>query len=404
MHYLTIFRIAFKSIMNNKIRSFLTSLGIIIGISSVIIMVGIGEGTQEKIKKEIQSLGTNLIMVYPSFNRYGGVSRGGQSFVRLTINDVEKIKTKSEYVKYISPFVFTNKQVISDNKNWNTTVQGVSDEYFNIRNIKVSSGYLFNREEVENNRNYALIGKTVATQLFGNNIPLGEIIRIANIPFKIIGILEEKGKSNDRDQDDVVIIPYTTALNKLIGGKYIRMIYISVDKDEDIPIAIEEIRYILRESHRIKDGEIDDFTIGTQSEMVERSASITGMMTLLLAGIAFVSLIVGGIGVMNIMLVSVTERTKEIGIRMAIGARKKDIMFQFLIESMALSFTGGFIGIILSFFVAFILNNFTTLFFKVNPIIILISLIFTSLVGIFFGFYPARKAANLNPIEALRYE
>ncbi len=404
MNYLIILKIAFTNILKNKVRSFLTSLGIIIGISSVIIMVGIGEGTQDKIKKEIEALGTNLIMVRPSFSRYGGISRGAGSFVRLTLKDVENIKKKSEYTKYISPFVSVNRQVIFDNKNWNTSIQGVGDEYFNIRNIKVSYGYLFDNEEVESNKNYALLGETVKSQLFGSASPLGKMIRIANIPFKVIGVLEAKGKANDVDQDDLVIIPYTTALNKLIGGKYIRMIYIGVNSSENISLAEEEIGYILRESHRLKDGDNDDFTISTQSELVQRSASITGMMTLLLASIAAVSLIVGGIGVMNIMLVSVTERTREIGIRMAVGARKKDILFQFLIEAIVLSALGGTFGILFSFVVSFILNTFTQITLIINLKMILIAVIFTTLVGIFFGFYPAKKASELNPIEALRYE
>ena len=324
MNIIVTLQIAIKSILKNKTRSLLTSLGIIIGVCSVIVMVGIGEGTQKKIEEQILSMGTNLIMVSSAPKRMGGVSQGAGSSNKITIDDYKKIKAESEYAKYISPTINTSKQVIANGNNWSTSIYGVSDEYPEIKNYKVAKGYFFDDQDVKSSRNYAVIGKTIVTNLFPDQEnPIGESIRIGEAPFKIIGVLTEKGNTGGMggDQDDIIFVPYTTALRKFSGNKRIRSIEISCRSTNEIDAGIEEIRQILRNAHNLSSKSADDFRINSQTEMVERSASINSYLTILLGAIASVSLIVGGIGIMNIMLVSVTERTREIGIRISVGAR-----------------------------------------------------------------------------------
>jgi putative ABC transport system permease protein len=396
---------AFKSILKNRMRSLLTSLGIIIGVSAVIVMVAIGQGSQKQIEEGIESLGTNLIVVFPGASSAGGVSRGAGSFNRFTFDDVEKLEKEATLLSAVSPVVRTGGQVIGGGNNWSTTVYGVSPEYFTIRNWEIEHGEFFTEGDVRANKKVALLGKTIADELFPGQDPTGEKIRIRNVPFEVIGVLKAKGQSGmGNDQDDIILAPSTTVFYRLRGGRFVDMINASAVSTERITEAQEEMRLILRESHRLDPGDDDDFTIRDQVEITETASQTSRVMTLLLGSIAGVSLVVGGIGIMNIMLVSVTERTREIGIRLSVGARSIDVLAQFLTEAIVLSLSGGIIGILLSFAFSITLNKFTELTTVIYPDIILISVIFSGAVGIFFGFYPARKAADLNPIDALRYE
>lgn len=396
---------AFKSILKNRMRSLLTSLGIIIGVSAVIVMVAIGEGSQKRIEEGIQSLGTNLIVVFPGASRTGGVSRGAGSFNRFTFDDVEKLQKEATLLSGISPVVRSGGQVIGGSSNWSTAVFGVSPDYFTIRNWQLEYGEFFSERDVRANKKVALLGKTVADQLFPNQDPTGEKIRIRNAPFTVIGVLKAKGQSGmGADQDDVILAPSTTVFYRLRGGRWVDMINASAVSTGQVKAAQEQMRAILRESHRLTPGDEDDFTISDQAEISDAASETSRVLTLLLGSIAGVSLIVGGIGIMNIMLVSVTERTREIGIRLSVGARSSDVLAQFLAEAVVLSLAGGIIGILLSFAISIGLDRFTDLSTVINPNIVVISALFSGAVGVFFGFYPARKAASLNPIDALRYE
>jgi len=400
-----IIKTAFKSIFKNRMRSLLTSLGIIIGVSAVIVMVAIGEGSQRQIEEGIQSLGTNLIVVFPGASRSGGVSRGAGSFNRFTFDDVEKIQREATLISAVSPVVRTGGQIIGGGKNWFTTVFGVSPDYFDIRNWELDSGEFFSARDVRSNKKVALLGKTIAEELFPGQDPIGKKIRIRSVPFTVVGVLKAKGQSGmGNDQDDVILAPATTVFYRLKGGRYVDMINASAVSVERIDAAQEEMRAILRESHRLYPGDDDDFTISNQAEISDAASETSRIMTLLLGSIAGVSLLVGGIGIMNIMLVSVTERTREIGIRLSVGARSIDVLIQFLTEAVILSLSGGIIGVLLSFAISIGLDHFTELSTVIDPQIIVISTLFSAMVGIFFGFYPARKAAMLNPIDALRYE
>ncbi len=398
-------KISFKSILKSRMRSLLTTLGIIIGVAAVIIMVSIGSGAQADIEEQISALGSNLIIVFPGVSRSGGVSRGAGSYNRFTLDDVKKIKESAILIKAISPIVRSSGQVIGGGNNWSTSVYGVSTEYLKIRDWKLEDGEFFSERDIKARTKVAILGKEVADNLFPNSDPIGENIRIRNIPFKVIGVLKEKGQTAmGASNDDLILAPSTTVLYRLKGGIYINYIYASASSVEQIDQAQEEIRMIMREAHKIEQGDDDDFTIRNQTEITEAASESSRVMTLLLGSVAGVSLIVGGIGIMNIMLVSVTERTREIGIRLSIGARERDILIQFLTEAIVLSFVGGLIGILLSILVVFILNEYTTQTAIIEPTIIIVAAFFSAAVGIFFGFYPARKAASLNPIDALRYE
>lgn len=396
---------AFKSIFKNRMRSLLTSLGIIIGVSAVIVMVAIGEGSQKRIEEGIQSLGTNLIVVFPGASTAGGVSRGAGSFNRFTFSDIEKIEKEATLLKAVSPIVRTGGQVIGGGNNWSTTIFGVSEDYFEIRNWELEYGEFFTDRDVKTNRKVALLGKTVANQLFPDQDAVGQKIRIRNVPFLVIGLLKEKGQSGmGVDQDDIILAPSTTVYYRLRGWRHIDMINATAISPDRIEEAKKEIQTILREAHRINPGEDDDFTVSDQADISKAASETSRILTMLLGSIAGVSLVVGGIGIMNIMLVSVTERTREIGIRLSVGAREKDVLIQFLTEAVILSLTGGVTGIFLSVIISVGLNKFTELYAVINPNIIVLSVIFSAAVGIFFGYYPARKAAALNPIDALRYE
>ncbi len=398
-------KLAFRSILKNRMRSLLTSLGIIIGVSAVIVMVAIGQGSQATIEENINALGTNLILIMPGSSSQGGVRFGAGSMKVFTLDDVTKIREGAADVNEVSPVVRTSGQVIGGSGNWNTAIFGVSPEYLDIRNWKVADGNAFTDRDMDSNKKVALIGQTIVDQLFPNQNPVGQRIRIRNIPFTIIGVLQAKGQNSmGQDQDDIILAPATTALYQLKGDRYIDMINASAVSPDKIPAAQDEIRTVLRSAHRLTGSEDDDFTIRTQSEITDAVSATSRTMTLLLGSIAAVSLIVGGIGIMNIMLVSVTERTREIGIRLSVGARGSDIMVQFLAEATVLSLTGGILGILLAAGVSMILNHYTALYLLISPVIITISFIFSGAIGIFFGFYPAKKAAALNPIDALRYE
>ncbi len=396
---------SFKSIMKNRMRSLLTSLGIIIGVSAVIVMVGIGSGSQKRIEQEIQSLGTNMIIVFPSFSRRGGVSRGAGSWNRLTIEDVEAIREQATLIAHVSAVVWSSGQVIGNGNNWSTSIQGVDPDYLSIRAWKLASGTFFTNREIRARKKVVVLGKTVVDNLFGEMDPIGQRIRIRNTPFTVIGVLSEKGQdARGQDQDDVILAPSTTVLYRLKGERYINMIQASAVSLKAIDQAQQELTNILRWQHKIEYGQEDDFNVRNQAEITEMASQTSKIMTMLLGAVAAVSLIVGGIGIMNIMLVSVTERTREIGIRMSVGARGSDILIQFLIEAVVLSLSGGIIGILLSAGIALILNQWTEVYTVINPGIVVLAFTFSGAVGVFFGFYPARKAAGLNPIDALRYE
>ena len=333
------------------------------------------------------------------------MSRGAGSFGHFSFEDVEKIEKEALLIKAVSPIVRTGGQVIGGGNNWNTGIYGVSDSYFEIRNWELEYGEFFTERDVKTSNKVALLGKTVANQLFPDQDPVGQKVRIRNVPFLVIGILKAKGQSGmGADQDDLILAPSTTVYYRLRGWRHIDMLNASAISPDRIEEAKKEIRTILRESHRINPGEEDDFTVSDQADISEAASETSRILTMLLGSIAGVSLLVGGIGIMNIMLVSVTERTREIGIRLSVGARGKDVLIQFLTEAVILSLAGGITGILLSIGISYGLNKFTELNPVINPDIILISVIFSAGVGIFFGYYPARKAAALNPIDALRYE
>ena len=405
MRLLVILKVAFKSIFKNKMRSFLTSLGIIIGVCSVIVMVGVGQGSQQKIEDSISSLGTNLILVFPNFSRSGGVSGGRAGRETLKPEDPGYLEENGEYILAASGSIRANSQIIGGVGNWNTQVEGVSPSFLTIKSWEMESGTFFTAKDEKSKKKVCVLGKTVADELFPDMDPVGQKLRIGKKPFIVIGVLAEKGEtSNGNDQDDIILAPTNTVLTRLRGRDYLNQIYISAINEESIDAAQAEATELLRLKHGLEYGEDDDFLIRTQSEITEMASATSKTLTLLLGAIAGVSLIVGGIGIMNIMLVSVTERTREIGIRLAIGAKAKDVLRQFLYEAITLSLAGGLLGILLAFAISGILSKFTDVTAVINPQIVLIAAIFSAAVGIFFGYYPARKAAKLNPIDALRYE
>ncbi len=398
-------KVATQSILKNKLRMFLTMLGIVIGVAAVIIMVAIGSGAQSTIQQQVSNLGTNMIFIMPGASGQGGVSQGAGTFNRLTLQDAEKLKRESTLLAAVSPVTFTGTQAISAQGNWRTRVNGVSTDFQTIRDWPVSSGLFFSDSDQRAMRKVAVLGNTVAQNLYPGVDPVGQQIQLRDVPFKVIGVLAPKGQQfGGQDQDDVIIVPYTTAQARLNNNVRIGMILANTSSPEDIPAAMQEMRAIMRESHKIAEGEDDDFTIRNQDELAEVAQGTTKVMSALLAAVASISLLVGGIGIMNIMLVSVTERTREIGIRMAIGARGSDVLTQFLVESVVLSLFGGLIGIVLGFVGAAVLGRVTGWNTITPPSAVLMAVGFSAAVGVFFGFYPARQAAALNPIQALRYE
>lgn len=405
MHLKNLLKVAIKSILKSRMRSLLTALGIIIGVAAVVVMVAIGDGAQIQVEQQIASLGSNMIVVFPGSITSGGIRMGAGSINRFTMEDVERISSEATLIKAVSPIVRSGGQVIGGVGNWSTSIQGVAPNYLQIRDWSLSSGDFFTDRDMLSRAKVAVLGQTIVNQLFPDEDPIGQQIRIRNVPFKVIGVLSAKGQSAlGSDQDDIIFAPATTVLDRLTGGRYINFIQASAVSTQQIDAAQTELTNIMREAHHINPGEDNDFTVRNQAEITEAATETSKILTILLASVAGVSLIVGGIGIMNIMLVSVTERTREIGIRLSVGARTSDVLIQFLTEAIVLSIAGGLLGILLSFGITFILNTYTSMPAIINPQIIFIAVGFAGVIGIFFGFYPARKAANLNPIDALRYE
>ncbi len=398
-------KVAAESIRKNRMRTLLTMLGIIIGVVAVIVMVAVGEGAQSRIRQQIDDLGTNMIVITPGASSQAGVSQGAGSFNRLTVDDAVTLEREGLLVSAVSPVILAPTQAVGGEGNWRTVVNGVSTDYPIIRDWQVDSGRFFDAGDERSMRKVAVVGKTVANALFPGSDPVGERIRLRNVPFEIIGVLAEKGQTaQGSDQDDVILAPYTTVNTRLSGRTFIAQILANTHSPDDLTAAQEEIGLILRQAHSLADWEDDDFTVRNQTDLAEAAESTTEVMTLLLAAIASISLVVGGIGIMNIMLVSVTERTREIGLRLAVGARGQDVMKQFLVESIVMSVLGGLIGVVLGFGASEVLGRLTGWSTAINPQSVTLALVFSAAVGIFFGFYPARKAAALDPIEALRYE
>ncbi|MDQ8181277.1 ABC transporter permease [Pelagicoccus sp. SDUM812005] len=395
-----------QSLLKNKTRSALTMFGIIIGVAAVIVMMAMGTGAQKNIEERISSMGTNLLMIRNGTNSRGGVSRGAGSSRSLTMEDADAIRREANLVVAVSPTVSVSGQVIGGGKNWYTQAQGVHMDYLYNRSWDLTEGSMFTDAELRARAKVAVLGSTVAENLFPDQSPIGQSIRIRNVPFKVIGTLEKKGQSSfGRDQDDLILIPVTTALFRLVGDRqWVSDIYASARTIEDTEAATEQITEILRRNHKLIDGQEDDFNIRTQTELTEMFTSTTAALTQLLMWIAFVSLIVGGVGVMNIMLVSVTERTREIGVRVSVGARGSDILYQFLIEAIALSFTGGVAGVLLSWGVAHFMETQQGMTMIIETWVVAAALGVSVSIGLIFGLFPAYKAAQLDPIDALRHE
>lgn len=398
-------RIAITALFGNKLRSVLTMLGIIIGVAAVIAMVSIGMGVRQQVQTSIASLGSNMLIVSPGAANSGGVRTAAGTGIKLKLSDAEAIRSRIKNIDYVSPSVSGSYQIVNGNQNWNTTVQGVTSEYMAIRSLTVSTGSFITQEDSNTRQRVAVIGATVAANLFGSANPVGQNIRIKNSPYKVIGVLESKGQSSvGQDQDDVVIVPLTTAQERLIGITYLRSINIQVSAPEKMDEVQEQVENLLRQRHRISSEKDDDFTVRNLTSLMQTMTETTTMITLLLGSIAAISLLVGGIGIMNIMMVSVTERTREIGIRKALGATFWNIMMQFLIESVVIGVIGGLIGIVIGCGSAALISAFGNFKTVITPAPILLSFSFSVGIGLFFGIYPARKAALLDPIEALRYE
>ncbi|MDD6732067.1 MAG: ABC transporter permease [Bacteroidales bacterium] len=407
MNISNLFKIALRAIAANKLRSFLTMLGIIIGVASVIAMLAIGQGSKKSIQANIAEMGSNMIMIRPGQDKGpGGARQDASEMQSLKLKDYETLVEQSKYLAAISPSVSASGQFINGNNNTPSTIYGISADYLEIRQLKVQDGEMFTDDDIKTSAKVCLVGKTVADNLFTNGEdPVGKVIRYKNIPFRIIGVLKSKGyNSFGMDQDDMVLAPYTTVMKRILSVTYLQGINTSALTEDMTDLAINEISTLLRSNHKLKEAEEDDFTIRSQQEMAEMMNSTSDTMTVLLLVVACISLIVGGIGIMNIMYVSVTERTKEIGLRMSVGARGIDILNQFLIESVLLSVTGGVIGVLVGVGAAVGINVFAHWPIQIQPWSVLLSFAVCSATGIFFGWYPAKKAASLDPIEAIRYE
>ena len=398
-------KVSLRALSRNKMRSFLTALGIIIGVGAVIAMVSIGQGARLEVEVRFESMGTNLLFVRPGSRSYMGRSGGGGSYTNLTEADANAILENCDAVKFISPNVNGRAQVIYQNKNWNTSIYGVGEKYPEIRNWNVETGFFFTESQIRSAQKVAVLGSEVSQNLFEGADPIGQVIRVNKIPFRVLGVLESKGESGGFfNRDDMIAIPYTTAQKRLLGIDHIQSIDVSAVSAPRTDEAMRQIEEALRIRHKIAPGAEDDFNVRDMSDIAESASEATQILTILLGGIASISLLVGGIGIMNIMLVSVTERIREIGIRMSVGAREKDILLQFLTEAIVLSVLGGFLGIVLGIGSSRLISHFANMKTLVSIGAIALAFLFSGSVGIFFGFYPARKASKLDPIEALRYE
>ncbi|HEY5074981.1 MAG TPA: ABC transporter permease [Pyrinomonadaceae bacterium] len=402
-----IIRVAFRALVRNKMRAALTMLGIIIGVSAVIAMVSIGQGAQASVQAQIESIGTNLLFVSAGAQNVGGVRSGtGDSGTNtLTVEDLDAIKREVPSVSMVTPSINARSQLVSGNANWNTSVTGVSEQYPDVRKWPIQSGEFFTDADVRTAARVIVIGQTVGDNLFPGTDPVGQTLRVMNLPFRVVGVMKKKGQDQQgRDQDDVSFAPYTTVQKKILGSPRVQIAYVSAISQDATYTAQSQIAELLRQRHKLSANEADDFTVRNMTDIADAANATSNTMTILLACIAGVSLLVGGIGIMNIMLVSVTERTREIGIRMAIGARSSAVRSQFLIESIVLSLTGGMFGIVLGIIVSLAIPRMLGWPTLVSTMAIVGSAIFSVAVGVFFGYYPARKAAALDPIEALRYE
>jgi putative ABC transport system permease protein len=405
MKTLNILLSAFRALRRNKMRSFLTMLGIIIGVAAVIAMLAIGQGAEYSVQQQIDALGTNVLIVFPGSQQQGGLRGGAGTMTTLTEDDAMAIQKECPSVALISPGARSGGQVIAGNQNWATSVEGCSADYLEIRKWGVDYGEFFTEPDVKAATKVCALGKTVADALFPEASPVGQNVRIRNVPFKVIGVLSKKGQNAmGQDQDDIILAPYTTVLRRLSHYPYLRYVVVSATNPANIASAQTQVSELLRMRHKLSSYDQDDFTIRNQADLAAAANATTQILTILLASIASVSLLVGGIGIMNIMLVSVTERTREIGLRMSVGARGRDILTQFLVEALVLSLLGGIAGIILGVGGSSAISSFAKWPTIITVFSILLSFGFSIAIGIFFGFYPARKAAQLNPIDAMRYE
>jgi putative ABC transport system permease protein len=406
MNVFNLIRIAFKALQRNKLRAFLTMLGIIIGVAAVIAMVAIGQGSKKSIQDQLSSMGSNMITIRPNSNVTAGVRLDATNVQTLTINDVKAIQKQAQYIDGVSPAASTKGQIINGSLNWSTSMQGVSPDYLDIRNWPLKDGVVFSATDVTTAAKVCLLGQTVVNNIFapGENA-VGATVRFNKIPFTVIGVLATKGENAfGQDQDDIILAPYTTVQERITASIYFQNIYVSAKNESLTDSATNEISEILRVSHKLKPTDIDDFAVRTQAELINTFSSTSQLLTVLLTAIAGISLIVGGIGIMNIMYVSVTERTREIGLRMSIGARGIDILMQFLIEAILISITGGIIGVALGITASKLVSVFLSWPTLVSESSIALSFLVCAFTGVFFGYYPAQKASQLDPIEALRYE
>ena len=406
MNGTNLFKIALRALANNKMRAFLTMLGIIIGVASVITMLAIGQGSKRSIQAQISEMGSNIIMIHPGGERRGGVRMDPSEMQTLKLTDYEALRDETNFLAAVSPNVSSSGQLIAGNNNYPSSISGVGTEYLDIRQLSVEQGEMFTEADIQVSAKVCVVGQTIVDNLFpGGEDPIGKIIRFNQVPFRVVGVLKAKGyNSMGMDQDDIVLAPYTTVMKRLLAQTYLEGIFASALSEDMTDYATAEVITLLRRNHKLQADEADDFTIRSQQELSTMLNSTTDLMTTLLACIAGISLVVGGIGIMNIMYVSVTERTREIGLRMSVGARGIDILAQFLIEAILISITGGLIGVVVGCGASFVVKNVAHWPIYIQAWSVFLSFAVCTVTGVFFGWYPAKKAAQLDPIEAIRYE